>query len=196
METKILKVNPKSLKLLKVNARYMKQDEFNKLVANIKRDGCLTQLPFCCKDADENKWLVLSGNHRVKAAIEAGLEEIEKSPTISMRYKDYEEFMNTCNDVGKGVLVKNTALAFMCMLKLAQHNIDQLQETWIVEAKPKDMVPISSIFGRSDIKASDGLEVNKALSSLVDKGIIKKTNKSDGLVKLAQYYLENEKRNK
>lgn len=74
METEILQVNPKDLQLLKINARYMEADDFNRLVANIKRDGCLSQIPFCCRKKD--KLLVLSGNHRVKAAIAAGLDTI------------------------------------------------------------------------------------------------------------------------
>lgn len=296
METKVLKVNPRDLKLLEVNARFMKQDEYQKLVANIKRDGCLTQLPFVCKDPEERKWLVLSGNHRVQVSIDAGLEtievqatkdkltkdemiaiqlshnaisgqddmailkelygaiddielkkycglndetlkmldkvsadsisspsldyqliniaflpsevkeiqralkefksEISSNPTLVAHYSDYEDFMNTMNDVGKGMVVKNTALTFMCMLRLAQHNIGQLKETWMTEAKPKDVVPLSTIIGRSDIKAKDGLELDKALTLLVDRGVIKKHDKSEGLVKLAQYYLENEKKSK
>lgn len=296
METKVLTVDPRNLKLLEVNARFMKQDEFQKLVANVKRDGCLTQLPFVCKDPEERKWLVLSGNHRVQAAIEAGLETIEvqatnkrltkdemlaiqlshnaisgqddmailkelysaiddielkkycglndetlkllekvtadsisspsleyqminmlflssevkeiqralkefkteiaDTPTIVACFKDYEQFMDTMNDVGKGMLVKNTALTFMCMLRLAQHNIEQLKETWITEAKPKDMVPLSTIIGRSDIKAQDGVELDKALQLLVDKGVIKKSDKVGGLLKLANYYLEHEKGSK
>lgn len=75
MRTKIIKIDPRELKLLEVNARYMKHEEFNKLVNNVKRDGNLTSVPFCCLDED-GKWLVLSGNHRVQAAIEAGLEQI------------------------------------------------------------------------------------------------------------------------
>lgn len=76
MKTEIISVNPKELKLLEINARYMKHEEFSKLVNNIKRDKTLTSVPFCCLDKD-GKWLVLSGNHRVQAAIEAGIEEIQ-----------------------------------------------------------------------------------------------------------------------
>ena len=82
------------------------------------------------------------------------------------------------------------------MLRLAQHNIEQLKETWMVEAKPKDMVPLASILGRSDIKASEGIELNKALELLADKGKIKRKDKVSGLLMLAQYYLEHEKKSK
>lgn len=87
METKVIKVNPKELKLLEVNARFMKADEFKRLVNNVKRDGCLTQLPFCCYN-DKNELVVLSGNHRVKASIEAGLKEIEVQITEEKLSKD------------------------------------------------------------------------------------------------------------
>lgn len=47
METEIIKINPRDIKLLKENARYMRPEEYQKLVANIKKDGQLTSVPFC-----------------------------------------------------------------------------------------------------------------------------------------------------
>lgn len=47
----------------------MKADQFNQLVANLKRDGRLTSFPLVHED------VVLSGNHRTQAAIQAGIEE-------------------------------------------------------------------------------------------------------------------------
>ena len=76
METEIIKINPKDIKLLKLNARYMKPEEYQKLVANIKKDGQLTSVPFCYYN-ERNEIEVLSGNHRVMASIDAGLNEIE-----------------------------------------------------------------------------------------------------------------------
>lgn len=76
MKTEIIRVNPKELKLLEMNARYMRHEEYAKLVNNIKADGRLTSVPFCWK-TPEGKWEVLSGNHRVSAAADAGLEEID-----------------------------------------------------------------------------------------------------------------------
>lgn len=68
--------DPRTLKLLEVNARYMRHETFAALVANVKRDGVLTQYPFVHLDIATGVREVLSGNHRVKAAIEAGLTEI------------------------------------------------------------------------------------------------------------------------
>lgn len=75
------------LKLLEVNARYMRHETFQQLVNNIKRDGALTQLPFAVLD-DDGKYKVLSGNHRVKAAKEAGLKEIPVLVTDDKLSKD------------------------------------------------------------------------------------------------------------
>jgi hypothetical protein len=65
-------VNPNDLCLLKQNARFFKKEAFKQLVANIKSDKRLSSIPLC-RRMEENKLEVLSGNHRVKAAIEAGL---------------------------------------------------------------------------------------------------------------------------
>ena len=70
-----LEIDPREIKLLETNARYMKHEEFNRLVENIRRDGKLTSTPFLCKD-DDDRWLCLSGNHRTRAAIEVGLPTI------------------------------------------------------------------------------------------------------------------------
>jgi hypothetical protein len=59
--------------ILAKNARYMDKETFNRLTNNIKEDGFLSQLPFAMKKSD-GKYLILSGNHRIKAAIKAKLE--------------------------------------------------------------------------------------------------------------------------
>lgn len=76
MQTKTVKGNPRDLVQLKENARYMKHEEFQRLVQNIREDGCLTSHPLVYPE-DTGELLILSGNHRVAAAIEAGLDEIE-----------------------------------------------------------------------------------------------------------------------
>jgi hypothetical protein len=67
--------NPKSLKLLDKNARYMENYQYRQLLDNIKKDGHLASTPFCHL-TETGEFIVLSGNHRVKAAIDAGLESI------------------------------------------------------------------------------------------------------------------------
>ena len=72
IETCIEERSLRDLALLADNARYMDKKEFDLLVSNIKQDGCLTSLPLVY-DGDRHGE-VISGNHRVQAAIQAGLD--------------------------------------------------------------------------------------------------------------------------
>lgn len=69
--------DPRSLRLLDQNARFMRHETFQTLVANIRRDGVLSQWPFVYRDHTTGERTVYSGNHRVQAAIEAGLDVID-----------------------------------------------------------------------------------------------------------------------
>lgn len=291
METKVIKVDPREIKLLEVNARFMNADEFQKLVQNIKRDGCLTQLPFCVYDDDWNL-VVLSGNHRVQAAIEAGLQEVDvqvteealtkdqrigiqlshnaisgkddmavlkqlyesiddvnmkaysglddetlklldnistqsmsysglqyqvlnilflpseieeikavlkdvmkevrSNETFMLRMAEYDKYLDTISDVSKASRIRNTAVGFMAMLEIVKNHMSELKEVWINDAKDKEYVPISTIIGRSDIKAKDGRILDKAIERLIAKGEVKKSDKEDAIVVLAEKYLESE----
>lgn len=72
METR----DPKTLTLLEVNAHFMTKEKFDALVENVRRDGVLTSVPLVYADPDTGQEIVLSGNHRTKAAVEVGLPEI------------------------------------------------------------------------------------------------------------------------
>lgn len=61
---------------LEKNAHYMAKEIQDRLTENIKQDGFLSQLPFAMKRSEDGKFLILSGNHRLKSAIKAGLEYI------------------------------------------------------------------------------------------------------------------------
>lgn len=87
MDVFTMELDPKRLRLLELNARYMRHETYHQLIRNIKRDGVLTQLPFVAAIYDEfgaplmdenGEYIyeVLSGNHRTMAAIEAGLDII------------------------------------------------------------------------------------------------------------------------
>ncbi|XWN29730.1 MAG: ParB/Srx family N-terminal domain-containing protein [Devosia sp.] len=52
----------------------MPERQFKQLVENVQRDGCLTSAPLVYPKGKD--LVVLSGNHRVKAAVAAGLAEI------------------------------------------------------------------------------------------------------------------------
>jgi hypothetical protein len=67
--------DPGELKLLEKNARYMKAEQFQTLVENVRKDGNLSSLPLCYREKD-GKLRVLSGNHRVMAARQARLGSV------------------------------------------------------------------------------------------------------------------------
>lgn len=61
--------------LLEKNARFMKNETFQRLVENVRGDGHLSSVPFCWLQPS-GRYLVLSGNHRVQAAKAAGHSEV------------------------------------------------------------------------------------------------------------------------
>jgi hypothetical protein len=75
LQTRVIRVQLSELKLLDKNARYLKGPLFNRLVENIKADGCLTSFPLVTRQGDA--LIVISGNHRVSAAIKAGIGETD-----------------------------------------------------------------------------------------------------------------------
>lgn len=61
---------------LQKNAHYMEKETLDKLVYNVSEDGFLSQLPLGMKRKEDGKYLILSGNHRLKASIKSGLQYI------------------------------------------------------------------------------------------------------------------------
>lgn len=68
-------VSPESLKLLGKNARFMKKPTFDQLVQNVAKDKMLSSVPLVEEHGD-GTLEVVSGNHRIKSAIAAGLKEV------------------------------------------------------------------------------------------------------------------------
>ncbi len=67
-------VNPKQLKPQSKNARYMMPQKFKILVQNIADAGNLESVPLVIKKNDT--YHIVSGHHRVEAAIEANIKDI------------------------------------------------------------------------------------------------------------------------
>jgi len=67
-------VDPRAMKAAPKNARFMTGQMFQQLVANIQRDGGPTSAPFCWRAGGVDH--ILSGHHRVEAAIAAGVERM------------------------------------------------------------------------------------------------------------------------
>lgn len=78
------------LDLLEVNARFMRHETYKQLVENLRRDGVLTSVPFAVWQPRKKRYLVLSGNHRVRAAIDAGIVEADVMLTDDQLPKDQQ----------------------------------------------------------------------------------------------------------
>lgn len=76
LRTEVRRGDPRRLRLLEKNARYMTEPQMKRLVENVRRDGVLTSMPlvYVHEDGAEE---VLSGNHRVQAAIIAEIPEVD-----------------------------------------------------------------------------------------------------------------------
>jgi len=86
IETRIERRTLRQLSSLEHNARFMPKREFDQLTDNIRRDGCLTSAPLVY-DFDTHGE-ILSGNHRVQAAIAAGVEEADVIVILTPLTKD------------------------------------------------------------------------------------------------------------
>ena len=71
---KLYLARAEEIDFLDKNARFMTKEQFAALTNNVKKDGGLTSIPLCYKQ-ESGRLLVLSGNHRIKASIEAGNRE-------------------------------------------------------------------------------------------------------------------------
>jgi len=71
----LLEIDPAEISLLAKNARYMEKETFSRLVTNIEKDASLFSVPLCYR-RETGKLVVLSGNHRVQAAVAAGITSI------------------------------------------------------------------------------------------------------------------------
>ena len=60
---------------LEKNARYMTKEKFAALTHNISKDSALSSVPLVYRKPEDGRLLVLSGNHRIKAAAQAGVTE-------------------------------------------------------------------------------------------------------------------------
>ncbi|MEU9201927.1 hypothetical protein [Streptomyces sp. NPDC048332] len=82
---RLVRRDPRLLTRLEVNARFMRKEEYDRQVENVRRDGCLTSTPltYAGGEYDEGRELVLSGNHRTMASVDADLDEIRSATAVS-----------------------------------------------------------------------------------------------------------------
>jgi hypothetical protein len=105
IDTVIEDVFFRDIKETEINAQEMGQNDFNRLVKNIKTDGCLTSAPLLMKQNDKKGYICISGHHRIRAAIKAGLtkskciiiDEVDKSKRLRLQLS-HNDINGTSND--------------------------------------------------------------------------------------------------
>jgi hypothetical protein len=91
LNTRIERRDLRKVKLLERNARFMTNTQFQRLVENIRKDRKMTSVPLVYSPpgaADAGEELCLSGNHRIQAAIEAGVYEDEVMLVLDAQSRD------------------------------------------------------------------------------------------------------------
>ncbi|MDI7225278.1 ParB N-terminal domain-containing protein [Leptospira santarosai] len=147
---KLAWVDPvRDCELLTVNARYMTPDQMNRLVENVKKDGFLSQLPFGVKI--EEKFKVISGNHRVTAAIKAKLEAI-----LILYVEDIDTERELAIQLSHNSIAGQDDLGILKSLYLQIKELDWkeysgIDEQALLNYQIPDLVPISE----SDIKLNE-----------------------------------------
>ncbi|MGQ2869173.1 ParB N-terminal domain-containing protein [Leptospira santarosai] len=127
----------------------MTPDQMNRLVENVKRDGFLSQLPFGVKI--EEKYKVISGNHRVTAAIKAKLEAI-----LILYIEDIDSERELAIQLSHNSIAGQDDLGILKNLYLQIKELDWkaysgIDEQSLLNYQIPELVPISE----SDIKLNE-----------------------------------------
>ncbi len=73
MEVEYKELNIRDIQEAEINPQIMGEDDFKRLVKNIKKDGVLTSAPLVMKSG--NNYRCISGHHRIRAALKAGIHK-------------------------------------------------------------------------------------------------------------------------
>ncbi|EMJ45863.1 ParB N-terminal domain-containing protein [Leptospira santarosai] len=127
----------------------MTPDQMNRLVENVKKDGFLSQLPFGVKI--EEKFKVISGNHRVTASIKAKLEAI-----LILYIEDIDSERELAIQLSHNSIAGQDDLGILKSLYLQIKELDWkaysgIDEQSLLNYQIPELVPISE----SDIKLNE-----------------------------------------
>ncbi len=73
---KVKEVGISEVEPTEINANKMSEKDFAKLKSNIQKTGCSSVIA-CYKKKNEEKYVIISGNHRYKACLEIGYSKIK-----------------------------------------------------------------------------------------------------------------------
>lgn len=89
----IRRLRLKDLREQEVNARFMRKEQYDTLVRNVKRDGCLTSVPLAFQPAPDAPLELISGHHRRMAAMEALGENVEADVMVILDEQSRQEIV-------------------------------------------------------------------------------------------------------
>jgi len=75
LNIQIEEVSFRNIKESDINPQEMSNKDFERLVENLRRDKVLTSAPLLMRQGEGEKLLCISGHHRIRAAIKAGIEK-------------------------------------------------------------------------------------------------------------------------
>ncbi len=141
---RVEEVSPGQCDLAEKNARYMTAEQYRRLVENIRADGCLTSVPFAVKRG--GRYLILSGNHRVQAARDAGLTKI----LVLCTDQDLSAQKQRALQLSHNAVVGQDDLAILRELydeinDLALREYSGLDDAMFGRMEPPDLDPLSEV---------------------------------------------------
>lgn len=141
----LAKIEVEKVKEQDINARIMKPEMFQQLVANIKKRGTLESLPFCA--LVNEKIEIVSGHHRIKAAREAGLKTISVLLDVSGLSRSQIAAKQLAHNSISGFDDVNTLREIAKIIT----NVDDMLESYIGEFEVKDVELPSLIHIKGDL---------------------------------------------
>lgn len=130
----IVMVDPRTLREQDVNAQVMQPADFERLTDNVRQRGQLESLPYCWQGKTDGPIEIVSGHHRIRAAVAADIPRIP----ILLDVKPMRRSLLVAKQIAHNQLAgTQDAEVLRVMLSL----IDDLDDL-IVTGLPDDMLPV------------------------------------------------------
>lgn len=155
-KTQIKEVELSLIDLVEKNAHFMAQDTFRQLIANIKRDGQLTSVPFLVEH-NTGRYTVISGNHRVQAAKMAGIikasfivvheDDITKDEILAIQLSHNSIVGQDDSEILKELLEEITDIAMKEYAHISNEILDAVKDVdYVIDMPNNEIVPVTLMF--------------------------------------------------
>lgn len=153
---KIKEVELSLIDLVEKNAHFMAQDTFRQLIANIKRDGQLTSVPFLVEHKT-GRYTAISGNHRVQGAKMAGLikaqfmvvheDDITKDEILAIQLSHNSIVGQDDSEILKELLEEITDIAMKEYAHISNEILDAVKDVdYVIDMPNNEIVPVTLMF--------------------------------------------------